>query len=246
MNISVVIITKDEAENIERCISALSTLTDDIIVVDSGSADGTQQIATQMGARVYPHSWDGYGANKNFGASQTKYDWILSVDADEVLDNDLIAFIQELELDPKCLYYVNVLTSYCGKWIKHCGWHPLWRARLFYKYDHQWNENLIHEELTSLPDKKKVRLAGNILHYSYPNREKYESKVDHYAKLKAEGWVKNKKRPSWLKKQFGPIFRFVRTYFLKLGFLDGKAGWEISVMNKHMIEKSLKYYDALR
>lgn len=245
MGISAVIITKDEAENIARCIRSILPLTHDIIVVDSGSSDNTMEIATSLGAQVFQYDWQGYGANKNYGASKAKYDWILSIDADEEINPALLASIKSLSPAEDKLYLVNILTSYCGTWIRHCGWHPLWRARLYHRQNHRWNSSILHEELTATSRINKVKLSGIMHHYSYPTKAKYSQKVEYYAKLKAKSWLQQGKKLSWIKRHFGPSFRFFRTFILKLGILDGHAGWEISVMNSYMIKKTILHYDNL-
>lgn len=245
MNISVVIITKDEEDNIARCIESVSRISDDVIVVDSGSYDATADIAKAKGASVFHYDWQGYGANKNYGIAHAKYDWILSLDADEALSDELENSIMNVSLEMSHLYLVNVLTSYCGQWIRYCGWHPLWRPRLFNKQDHEWNTDIIHEQLTGRATKQAVKLSGKLLHYSYPTRKVYKNKVDHYATLKAQSWIDKSKTPSVFKKALGPTFRFFRTYILKLGILDGKAGWEISKMNCYMIRRTLQIYSEL-
>ena len=121
---SAVIITKNEADNIERCIRSLLPITDEVLIVDSGSTDKTKEIAQRLGARIIETSWEGYAATKNIGNEAAANNWIISIDADEVLSEKLQHSIQTLEPKANNVYILNRMTNYCGKWIKHSGWFP--------------------------------------------------------------------------------------------------------------------------
>ena len=127
--ISAVVITLNESKNIGPCVQALSKLTDDVLVLDTGSTDDTIHQAELAGAEVYSTEWKGYGPTKNFAVQYAKYDWILSIDADEILTDELIHEIKHLELEINKIYAINILTYYCGTWIKHSGWFPSYKKR---------------------------------------------------------------------------------------------------------------------
>lgn len=243
--ISVVIICQDEEDNIARCIRSVQSISDDIIIVDSGSTDHTIEIAKDLGARIFQCEWEGYGKSKNYGNSKAKHDWILSIDADECLDKKLTQTILNTPLQKNSIYQVNVLTNYCGKWIRYSGWHPLWRSRLFYNHDHSWNNAVVHEQLTNTTGKNIVQFQGKLLHYSYPTASFHKAKSEQYALLKAQQWIEAHHNPSLIKKCLGPTFRFVRTYFFKFGFLDGRAGWQIAKGNYSMMRQAIQFYHKI-
>ena len=133
-----VIITKNEAANIERTLVAINKVCDDIVVVDSGSTDETVIIAERLGARVVPHHWEGYAANKNLGAEQAQHDWILSIDADEVLSDKLIGTLKDFSPQKNEVYELDRITNYCGDWIHYSGWYPDYKIRLYNKKYIHW------------------------------------------------------------------------------------------------------------
>ena len=245
--ISAVVIAKNEEKNIGNCVEALSKVTDDIIVLDSGSTDRTVEIAESFGAHVVHVKWQGYGPTKNLAIEHVKYPWILSIDADEVLSQELIEEIKLLGLTPKNIYAINILTNYCGKWIYHSGWYPSYKKRLYHSGFVKWDEREVHENLSwSDREIKVVRLKNKLLHYSYPTAADHFRKTDAYAKLGAEHLVKSGKNVSLVKKVFGPGFRFFRMYILKRGFLDGKAGFLLALRESAMVRKRYDYYKRLK
>lgn len=248
-HISAVIITLNEESNIGDCIRSLDGVCDEVIVVDSSSEDRTCMIASDLGAKIFirePQNGNAYGDQKNFGATQTNNEWILSIDADERLDETLKKAIQEVKLDNNIVYALNVKTNYLGKWIKHCGWYPNYKKRLYNKKHIKWDGELVHESLISIAPYKISKLKGDLLHYSYPSLEKHHEKTERYASLTAQNWKRKNIEPSVLKRIFGPAFRFVRTYILKLGILDGKEGYMISKMSALLVRRQLYYFDKIR
>lgn len=246
IKISVVIITKNEIDRISKCLQSLQGLTDDIIVVDSGSDDGTVVKAEELGAKVFKTEWQGYGATKNFGHMKAKYDWILSIDADEVLSNELIKEIRALNPKSACTYALDRQNFYLGKAIKYSGWSPDWVFRIFNKNVVRWNDNLVHEKLIIPEDNKIIELKGKLLHYSYRSIEDHRAKIEKYAILRAQSWIDHGKRPGLLKRFIGPSWKGFKSYILKLGFLDGKAGWMISKMNIYLVKRQIFHFDKLK
>ncbi len=245
-NISAVIIACNEEKIIRQCIESILPITNDIIIVDSGSTDNTVSIAESARARVFHMPWEGYGANKNFGNSKAKHDWILSIDADEILDQNLIRDIKNLAKDPNTIYKIKSLVNYNGKWIHHCGWYPAWKLRFFHKSKAKWNLDPVHEALIYSSDVSLKELNGQLLHYSYSSIEDHKIKSTKYGKLKAESWLRNGKSISILKRLLGSSFKFLRTYILKLGFLDGREGYIISKVDAQMIKTAIAHYDHLK
>ncbi len=243
---SAVIIAKNEERTIGKCIMAVKEVTDDIIVVlDDKSIDETGQIAKDYGAKVFIHKWDGYSTTKNFGVTKASHDWIICVDADEIMDEKVLKYLNTLSPLATSKYLMNRQT-YIGDYaVKHCGWYPDWVIRLYHKETMKWNNSEVHEKLESALPLNNEKLPGLLLHYSFRTEAEMIEKFDRYARLRAEEWIKYGKKPTWVKMIFGPYFRFFRTYILKLGILDGSVGFTISKNEFILKKKELKYYKAL-
>lgn len=239
--VSIIIITKNEAEVIAKCIKVCTAITDDVIIIDNGSTDGTFKIAERLNCRVFLETWDGYGANKNKGAQYAKYDWILSIDADELPDPELIEALHQVEFsDPKVVYDVR-FKSYLGqKEIKYGNWGNDHRIRLFHRNYIRWSTSKVHETLL-IPKLITIKkLKGHIHHYTADNRKECHQKAIYYANLSAEQYLISNKKAVWIKLYLSPVFGFLRNYICRLGFLDGAEGLYIATM----IYKNtwLKYY----
>jgi len=227
--ISAVIITRNEAHNIDRCITALAGVVDEIIVVDAESTDATRSIAEVAGARVIVRKWTDYSDQKNFANAQAHGPYILSLDADEVLSPELTASIRDaLRKGLSGAYKLNRLTDYCGTWVHHGGWYPDAKVRLFPKDGTRWEGEHVHEELRLAQGTPVRPLRGDLLHYSYRSVEDHLARLERYSDLHAHKMLADGKRPSRLKQLFSPTVKFFRTYVLKLGLLDGVAGWNIA------------------
>ncbi len=240
-NISAVVITKNEADNIVRCIQALLKVSDDIVVVDAFSEDQTVSLAKELGARVVQKKWVGYGYNKNIANHLAKYDWILSIDADEVLSPELIQTFRALSPKENTVYAINRLVNFDGYWVKHSGWHPDWKVRLFNKTEVKWDETaLVHEQLIVPTNYTRQPLKGLLYHYSYKNDADHWQRIEQYAQLAAQQMAATGKKANFTKLYLSPIARFLRTYFLKKGFLDGAIGWKISWRNAYLVNRKYK------
>ncbi|MFT6335193.1 MAG: glycosyltransferase involved in cell wall biosynthesis [Saprospiraceae bacterium] len=244
--ISAVILSKNEADRIGRCITSLINIVDEVIVVDSGSDDDTVKIAESLGGKVISTEWKGYGETKNFGHDQAQNVWILSLDSDEWLSESLANEIKSLELLKGFVYTTNRSNIYMGKEIRHSGWSPDWVPRLFNKTDVKWNANLVHEKLIIPQDFTVHKLYGKLMHDSYRSIEDHKAKTDKYAKLKAQSWIEARKSPSLLKRYLGSVFKAFHSYVIKAGFLDGKEGRVIAKMNAYLVKMQVKYYDQLK
>ncbi len=239
MNLTAVVIAKNEAHQIERCLRALQQVANEIVLVDSGSTDNTAVLARLLGANVVEYNWQGYAQNKNYGNALAQSDWIISVDADEVLSEELIQSIQQLQMSDNEVYALDRMNNYCGTWVKHSGWYPDWKPRIFNRKQVQWQGDFVHETLAIPSRCKVIKLKGKLWHYSYNSREDHLRKINHYTTLSAKALFQKGKKSSFLHIWIYPLVRFFKTFFLKLGFLDGKTGWYISQYNTYMIH--LKY-----
>lgn len=234
---SAVLITKNEAATIADVLRPLQALTDDIVVIDSQSTDGTIAICEAHGARVIQYEWQGYSATKNFGHSQAKYDWILSVDADEVLSDALISSLKNIQLKDKTVYALDRITDLYGTWIRHSGWYPDWKIRLFQRDFVYWEGDFVHETLHVPSDFEERRLEGKFYHYSYKNAEDHLQRIEKYAVLAAEEMHAKGKKATFVKLYLSPVSRFIKTLILQKGFLDGKAGWIIARRNAYLVRR---------
>lgn len=227
--LSAVIITLNEERNIARCIDSVIGVADDIVVVDSGSSDHTEAICKEKKVRFIEHKWEGYKEQKNYANSLAEYPLILSIDADEALSSDLQEAILRVKKDHTSDgYEMNRMTNYCGKWIRHCGWYPDRKLRLFDRSKFEWGGEKIHETVI-LKDKdaKISRLQGDLHHYSYYSISDHIAQANHFTNLTAELAVEKGKRSGFVKIIFSPAVKFFRDYFIKLGFLDGYYGYVV-------------------
>ena len=225
--LSLVIITHNEEKNIARCLRSVQGVVDEIVVVDSHSKDATQKICEGFGARVIERNWEGYSETKNFANSKAKYDWILSLDADEALSDELRASIlamKQKETWVRCSF--NRLTQYCGKWIHHSGWYPDTKLRIFNRKETEW-KGLIHEQLVHTTEAPVHHLKGNCLHYSYYTLQQHLRQTERFTDLSAKDMWMRGVDASWIKIHLSPIVTFLKNYILKLGVLDGHAGFMI-------------------
>jgi len=229
MNISVVIITKNEAHIIANTLNSLQPLISDVVVVDSGSTDDTVNICRRYKATVIETDWAGYGINKNKGIAAARYDWILSLDADEAVDDELKHSLQQLSLqDENEVFNIRFKNFFCNKWIRFGEWGFDKHIRLFNRNQVQWNNVEVHENLVFPNDVRVTLLKGHILHYTVHSRQEYAEKMNGYARMNAKKYFDAGKRAGFLKRFFSPVFSFLQHYILRLGFLDGKEGFIIA------------------
>lgn len=242
--LSVVIITRNEEKNIGRCIDSVKDIADDIVVIDSFSMDKTEEICTSKGARFIQHAFEGHIEQKNYALQYSEFDHVLSLDADEALDETLRKVIAEVKENwGYDGYEMNRLTNYCGTWIKHCGWYPDRKLRLFDKRKGKWGGTNPHDKFELQPGSTLKRLKGDILHYSYYTINDHYKQIEYFTTINARAsFDKGKHAPLW-KLYLAPVFKFIKDYFIRLGFLDGQAGWQIcrlSAWATYMKYKKLK------
>jgi glycosyltransferase involved in cell wall biosynthesis len=229
MKISATIITCNEERKIARTIESLRC-SDEILVVDSGSTDRTVEIAGNLGAKVIESHWRGYSQQKNFAAEQAANDWILSLDADEVLSEALEAELWQLRKKGPAhdAYTMPRLAQYMGRWILHSGWYPDRKVRLYDRRKASWAGEFVHESVQV--NGTLGHLKSNILHYSYDSLSEQMKSIDRYTTLAAQELVARGQKVHWRNLILDPMWTFVRTYFFQLGFLDGMEGVTIAEM----------------
>jgi glycosyltransferase involved in cell wall biosynthesis len=240
--LSVVIITFNEELNIKRCLESILAIADDIVVVDSFSTDKTEEICKQYNVKFIQRKWEGYSATKNFANSQAQYDWILSLDADEALSEELKKSILKIKKKAETeTYKFNRLTNYCGTWIRHCGWYPDAKIRIFDRNKAKW-EGKIHEQLIT-SSSPAILLKGDCLHYSYYTLDQHYRQSDKFSTLSAQSLYERGKKASIIKLWFSPAVKFINDYIFKLGILDGMAGYvicKISAYTTYLKYKKLR------
>ncbi len=226
ISLSVVIITLNEERNILRCLQSVKNVADEIIILDSYSTDATAKIAESSGAKIFFQTFLGYSAQKNAALEYASFDWVLSLDADEALTPQLEQSILALKKNiPLNAYRMSRLSNYCGKWIKHGGWYPDRKTRLFNKTKGVWKGD--PHDYWELYDKKEQvgKLEGDFLHYGYYTLSDQVKKIEEFTEIIAHGAVAKGKDCSLLKIWLGPKWKFFNDYILKLGFLDGYHGY---------------------
>ena len=243
VEISVCIITFNEEKSISRAIESV-VWADEILVVDSNSTDKTREIAESLGAKVILQDWHGFSKQKQFATDHAKFDWILSLDADEEVTPELAYEIISLKEaspseDAKRFsladgYKISRKTLYMGRWIRHSGWYPDWQLRFFNRNKGKWKDVLIHESVKMIENSKVETLGGDLLHYSIEDASYHHRLIgERYAPLAAEQMFRRGKRTSRLKIATAGISAFFQTYLLKAGFLDGFAGFCIARFAAH-------------
>ena len=233
--ISAVIITLNEERNIGRCLRSLMHVADEVVVVDSFSNDATPAICAEYHVNFVSHPWEGYVATKNYANNLASNDLILSIDADEALSPELaesILKLKEQDVEGKA-FSMNRLMNYCGRWIRHCGWYPDTKVRLFDRRKVQWTGQKVHETLDIPKETQIVHLEGDLLHYSFYTPEEHRLQMEKFATLSAEEMVEKGKRPSRFSAFLHTSWKFLRDYLFKGGFLDGGMGWTISKNNAY-------------
>ena len=244
VKIAAAIITLNEERNIERCLKSLSNCVDEIVVLDSYSKDRTAEICARYNVNFIQKEWMGYAQSKNLLNTHVKSDYIFSIDAYEALDQTMINDLLRLKKEGiDGIYEVNRKTNYCGKWIRHCGWYPEYKMRLFPKQSVSWEGDFVHETL-AYPKKMVVkRLKGHLEHFSYYTESEHRKKAFQYADLSVQKYIKEKKVTYFLQSEFSAIAKFLSIFIFKRGFLDGRSGYviaKISASANHYKYRKLK------
>jgi glycosyltransferase involved in cell wall biosynthesis len=230
--LSVVIVCKNGANVIGETIKSFNGLTDDILVYDNGSSDGTQEIVNFNNARLSEGAWEGFGKTKNKANALAKYDWVLSLDADEAIDEELKKNLSALDLTDEMKLYEFRFKNFLGtKWLRFGEWGNDKHIRLFNRKHVRWNDADVHESLVLPAEAKEITLPGYVLHKTAASVEGYRNKMRKYATLNAEKYFKQGKKANPFRIYLSPVFSFIFNYFFKLGFLDGTTGFSCARVN---------------
>ncbi|GHA69635.1 glycosyltransferase family 2 protein [Pontibacter akesuensis] len=232
VKLSVTIITFNEEQNIGRCLKSVEGIADEVIVVDSLSIDRTKEICLAHGVKFIENPFKGMIDQKSFALEQATHKHVLALDADESLTEELrqsvLAAKRNWAADG---YLLNRLTNYRGEWIRHSGWYPDRKLRLFDKTKAAWGGQNPHDRVIPVEGAKIKKLKGDMLHYFSYNVKEHLDQINRYTEVFKEEMVKKGKKTSLLAILVKPPFRFFRTYFIKLGFLDGFNGFFIAVLS---------------
>jgi glycosyltransferase involved in cell wall biosynthesis len=243
--LSVVIISFNEEKKIGTCIDSVKSIADEIIVVDSFSTDRTKWIAEQKGAVVKEENFLGYIQQKNMAIQFASHDYVLSLDADEALDEELAkAILTEKNQFRFKAYSMNRCANYCGKYIRHGIWYPDPKVRLFDKRIASWGGINPHDKI-ELKEKITIKhLKGDILHFSYGSIEEHMVQSNNFTSISANSMYNRGQRSNWFKMICNPFWTFVNGYVIRLGFLDGYYGFVIAINSAH--QTFLKYVKLYR
>jgi glycosyltransferase involved in cell wall biosynthesis len=237
--ISAVIITFNEEIFIEKCLQSVEGIADEIIVVDSFSTDSTEEICKKFNVRFEKNSFIGFRDQKNYAISLATNQYILSVDADEALSDQLRESIIKLKQNISADGYLfNRLGNFCGQWIKHSGWYPDRQLRLFDKKKGCWGQFNVHERVELVTGSKIKKIKGDLLHWPCSSQTDYYDKIVKYADIAAFEYHIAGKTANFMTPYIHGIWRFILTYFLRLGFLDGQNG--------HFICSTDSYYSFIK
>ena len=232
MTLSVIIITKNEEAMIRRCLQSVAWA-DEIIVVDSSSSDNTVAICRELNAKAHSFDdWPGFGVQKNRALKYATQEWIFSIDADERVTPQLRAEIEAVvrkEADTCVAYRVSRISRYCGRFMRHSGWYPDYIVRLFQRNAAHFSDDLVHERL--LVEGKIGQLEGELLHYAFDDIEEVLHKVNQYSTAGAAMMQQRGRQATLTGAVLRGLWSFIRTYFLRAGFLDGREGFMLAVSN---------------
>lgn len=230
--ISAIVITKNEAHDIRDCLASLQGWTDEILVLDSGSTDGTQALARELGATVIDTDWPGFGPQKQRAIEAARGPWIFSLDADErvppALRDEILATVRHAQAD---IYRIPRSSSYCGTWIRHSGWSPDYVVRLFKRGRARFSSDLVHERVIAADGAVQGTLTQALIHYSFRDFSEVLGKIDSYSSYGATQGAARGKRGSLRSAILHGFWAFIRTYVIQRGFLDGRMGLVLAISN---------------
>ena len=240
VELSIVIITYNEEQNIARCLDSVAGLSKDVVVVDSYSTDKTREICLEKGVRFLEHKFDGHIEQKNYAITQAKSQYVLSLDADEALTEELKETILNIRYSwEQDSYSFNRLTNFCGTWIKHCGWYPDKKLRLWDTTKGSWGGENPHDKVIMKKETTTKHVDLDILHYSFYTIAQHLKQIEYFTEISSKAAFSNGKTSSQFKIFYKSTFKFFRDYILKLGFLDGYHGYVVCKNSAYA--KRLKY-----
>lgn len=242
--LAVALIVKNEAKHLEACLQTVADWVDEIVILDSGSTDATEQVARRFTDKFYTSpDWPGFGPQRQRAQSYIASDYVLWLDADERITSELKSSIQQAisANEPNTLYQISRLSWVFGRFIRHCGWYPDRVLRLYPTKLTGYNDALVHEKVEVKEGMVIKNLNGDMTHYTYDDIHHYLVKSAGYAKAWAEQRSRKGKRSSISQGILHAITCFIKMYILKAGFLDGKQGFLLSLLSAH--STFVKYAD---
>jgi len=233
--LSVVIITFNEEKNIAQCLQSIQDVADEIIVLDSFSTDKTAEICKQYNATFFQHKFDGHIQQKNRAIDLAQNNWVLSLDADERLDDKLTENIKKIKTNnfPSDAYFFNRLNNYCGKWIKHGDWYPDKKLRLWNKKKGKWGGINPHDKVIMNNNSSISYIDGNLLHYSYHSIQQHITQINSFTEIGAKEAFSKDKHSNIFIALYKSIWKFFRAYIFRLGILDGYYGFVIASLSEY-------------
>jgi len=247
-SVSVAIITFNEEANIRRCLESVKWA-DEIVVVDSGSTDSTLEICKEYNCRVFNHIWEGYARQKNFAISQTKGEWILSLDADEEVTAELAQEIQSAVSAGRAdAYFMPRMNLFLGKWMRHGGWYPDEQLRLFKNGSAEFKLVPLHEHAVLRDQSARAsHLSNPLRHYTYPTIRDYIERMDRYTEIEVAAIIRQGRLPKrpMLSVLTAFPFKFAETYVYKSGWLDGMHGFIAAMLGAtRVFIRQVKLWEA--
>lgn len=241
---SVVMICKDAEATISLALEHIRGLSDDVVVYDSGSKDGTLNIVRSHGVQLHQGEWLGFGRTRQKATELARYDWVLMIDADEIITKELREELRNMQQPlPQTAYRFCLHHCISGKQLRWGQWRHDCRVRLYNRTVLRWSEKAIHETVELPPGFMVKKLKHGVLHYPAQNIEAFAEKMRHYAVLTAAQHKVEGKHSTWTKRHISPGFNFLQNYIFRLGFLDGKAGFRLAhIFSRYTAEK----YKALK
>lgn len=226
---SITIICKNAAGFIERTVNSVSGLSDDVVVYDSGSTDQTIELLKAMPVQLYEGPWEGFGKTRQKAAELARYPWVLVIDADEIVSPALGRELKSLDPQSDQIAYSIELKNHLGEErIKWGSWGYDFRIRLYNRNFVRWNDAMVHEKPVLSTGVQIQKLKYPVLHYTARTKKELWDKMHHYALLTAAQYHLNGKKASWIKRSSGPLFAFLKSFFFKFGFMDGKGGFDVA------------------
>lgn len=241
VKISVVIISFNEEKDIANCLGSILGIADEVVVLDSFSTDGTEAICRKYGVRFEQHAFDGYVAQKNRALQMATHDHILSLDADEALSDEARQEIIKVKANwQQDGYIFNRRNNYCGQWMRHTTWYPDRKLRLFDRRKAIWTGLDPHDYILMNPGCRVIRLKGDLLHWTVRTKEDQRAKTEQFARISAKFYFERGIKPGLGSAVLHSAWRWFREYCIHLGFLDGKAGWQVAGFSALYVWR--KYY----